>query len=354
MRTQAIEAAFDRFEATLAPRLGLSLTGTRVTSDDNGFAVTASAEDLVLRSVERDGVVDWRLEGAHAESARPRLADAREAMDEALATLRHAIRSEPPQPTPLTASNAKALLGDGTLAATVDAFARHYGAPLETVSLPGDDVPSVRFPAVVRDQELLMFAPAPFREDARMRAYLSDLGFAIDADHRVSTVPLPASFERRRRRLGALGGLEPELVRLRWPIFSPRGWLRRLSRGVIPVNIDGRLGRALGAASRRLPVPGATRAYLHNHFHALGHDVGMHALAMHRVPTSQMSELRRLARAALRRGRAEGAARFFEERLTRACVDAWADVRRPEAFAARFERDFAALRRELAREAGLG
>lgn len=328
MRTARIAAAFDRLEATRG------LAGAQAGSDEAGLWVRAGDE----RFEAHPG--GWRSRAPIDEETRA-----------ALDGLREALRVTPPRSEALDRRSATRLLGeDGPrLAETVEAFAECYGQPLVAVFLEGDPVPSIRFPAVAPEQELLMYAPPPFREDARMQAYLLDLGFEVDRGCRVSTVPLPASFARRRARLEARGGLRPELVPLRWPLFSPAAWLREVARGVIPVNVNGRLGGWL-ARLARLPVPGATRAYLNNHFHALGHDVGLHGLALHRVPAPAMAELRRLARGARS---VERAARFFEETLTRACVDLWAEVRRPEEFAPRFERAFGGLRRELAHEAGL-
>ncbi|MCB9595965.1 MAG: hypothetical protein H6719_24810 [Sandaracinaceae bacterium] len=353
MRTEAIERACGRFEAWLAPRLGpaVDVTGTRVAFDATGWSVSC-------RAVTPDGALDlrlgdrqrWQLGGPAAARAalEARLDDARVA--DAVTRLRDEVGPQRPRREPLTAPRARALLGeDGArLADTVDAFARYYGQPLEAVWLDGDDTPSVGYPPVVTDQELLMYAPPPFRQDAHMVAYVEDLGFAVDPRDRVFAVPVPSVFERRRARLGVEGGLRPELQVLRATLYSPRAWLTQIARGVFPMNVHGRLSRGL-AAARRLPLHRSQRAKLNNHFHALGHDMGIHTLAMHRVPWRRMAELRRLARVALSRGRARAAASFFEERLTRACVDTWAEATAPADFEPRFASAFPALRAELAR-----
>ncbi len=353
MRSAAIDRACGHFEAWLGEALGpeVELFDTRVGFDATGWSVRCRARvadaELDLRLAEGQGLTvggpgRWRaaLDGR---------VDPARAADEAGA-LRRAVAPRSAHREPLDGAAARRLLGaEGALLAdTVDAFARCYGAPLEAVWLEGDEAPSVGFPPVVTDQEVLMYAPPPFRQDAHTIAYLEDLGFAVDARDRVFAVPVPSAFARRRARLGVDGGLAPELRVLRGALYSPRAWLGEIARGVFPMNVHGGVARLLASVSRG-PMLASHRRKLHNHFHALGHDMGMHALAMHRVPRARMAELRRLARVALARGRAKPAASFFEERLTRACVETWARTARPEAFEARFDEGFEPLRAELAR-----
>lgn len=350
MRSTAVDEACARFEAWLEPRLGpsLELVDTRVAFDATGWSITcrARAPDAELELRLGDGGA-FTVGGPSAWRAA--LAGRVEGAAEAAAALRREVMPRAPRREPLTGARARALLGaEGALLSdTIDAFARGYGAPLEAVWLEGDAAPSIGFPPVVTGQEVLMYAPPPFRQDARGAAYLEDLGFAVDARERVFAVPTPSAFARRRARLGIDGGLRPELRVLHGTLYSARAWLAAIAGGAFPINVHGAVARVLARAAR-LPLHASHRAKLHNHFHALGHDMGMHALAMHRVPRARMAELRRLARVAIARGRARPAASFFEERLTRACVDAWAAVRAPGDFEARFEGAYGELRRELA------
>ena len=367
MRTAAIDEACGRFEATLSPRLGpaLDLSDTRVTFDTKAWSVRCRADtpsgplELRIAAPRREGdTLSWQLSGEPDRAARwrseldERLAGAGSAsVAAAVDVLRRDVAPREPAHSPLTGSIARATLGeDGALlAASVDAFGRYYGEPLVAVALAGDDAPSVGFPPVVRDQELLMYAPPPFRQDARTRAYLEDLGFAIDKRHRVFAVPTPRVFSRRGARLGVSGGLRPELRVLRATLFSPRAWLSAIIEGVFPINVHAVIANALARLGHRAPLHPSQHEKLNNHFHALGHDMGIHTLAMHRVGKGQMAELRRLARVARGRGRAGPAARFFEERLTRACVDTWAELEHPDEFSRAFGPTFQVLRAELAR-----
>lgn len=359
----------DRFAAVLAPRLGpaWAVRDTRVSFDSTGWSVrcdaTADGAPVVLLmspphasgQVRHPGFTLGVVDGAPRAPLEPAACDA---VAEALAELRRRVRPEPAPSEPLDGRRARVLLGaDGArLAPSIDAFRRHYGEPLRAVFLGGDRAPSIAFPPVAPEQELLMYAPPPFREDARMAAYLADLGFAVDARGRISTVPTPAAFARRRRRLSIdAEGLRPALRPSTEALFSPRAWLSQIADGVLPINVHGRLSHALTAPARAISVRlhRELRAYWNNHFHALGHDMGMHSLTMHRVPSAAMARMRAVAVEALRRGRAPSrrVATFFEERLTRTCHERWAEVTRPEGFARAFDAAapalFDALNREL-------
>lgn len=369
MRTAVIEAACHRFDGALSSRLGGSIVvrTSNVSFDSQGWTV------LVRASTSR-GRVDLRLAESHpapfawsihgppelVARVRPAFRQALEdssAVTDGLRSLRRDVAPREHSGEPLTDARASGLFGaDGALfGESIDVFARHYGTPLQAVRLSDDELPSIRFPVVAPEQGLLMRAPRPFRRDAYTIGYLEDLGFLVDADGWVATVPLPAVFARRRSRLEQRGGLRPELRRLRTTLFSARAWLSEIVGGVLPVNVNGSLGRGLAAAARTLPIPSSTRAYLNNHFNALGHDLGLHGLAWHRIPRGQMAELRRLARVGLTRGRrvSLSVAGWFEERLTAASLESWAEAATPTEFEDRFATRFPALRYALAREVGL-
>lgn len=391
MRTAAIDAALGRFAAAVELRLGpdVEVLGTSASRDPHGWSVRcdarAGARPLEVRLVHRGDAprgdaprgdapggapgahphprLTLRVTGEPAEgrALRGRLdARATDALTDALGALLRDLEPRAARSEPLDGARARALLGhDGALLAPcIDAFRRHYGEPLRAVFLEGDDAPSIAFPDVASTQAVFMHAPPPFREDVRMRAYLADLGFEVDAGARVSTVPVPSAFARRRARLGLAGdGLRPALVPHTPVVISPSGWLGHIARGVLPINVHGALAHALSRPLRRLSVrlSGSLRARWNNHFHALGHDMGLHALAMHRIGAAQLAQLRALASQALVRGRrsARRAASFFEERLTRACCDLWIDVRHPDRFEEAFGRALPSLLGELRAEGRL-
>lgn len=368
MRTAEIDAALRRFEVSLGAQLApaiRSVRGARLSIDGGGASIAcegATESGACAIRIARPGAdAGPRSSGivVHAGAARVGASARLEAIALAVDVLVEAARRpREPRCEPLDGARARALWGEegALLAPGIDAFRAHYGAAPHAVFLDGDEAPSIALPDVAGEQGVLLHAPPPFREDARMRAYVEDLGFAIDARDRVSTVPLPSSFARRRARLGAQGGFAPVLVPWRLALIAPSRWLARLARGVLPINVRGRASYALSAPARALgrAVP-SIRAAWNTHFFALAHDMGLHALAMHRIGEGAMTALRGLAERALARGAgaAARAAAFFEERLTRACCDLWVDVRDPDAFAARFDAVLPGLVGEL-RASALG
>ena len=365
VRTAVIDQACERFRSQLGGRLGQTfVVGTpRVAFDSVGRHVRTSIQTprgtLRVRMSSQEPVgrrFSWDLHGDRELVQRfgEELPTGPEVQTAALADelcrqvqpLRHTADVLGPE--------AMRALGDegAQLAPAFEAFSSHYGVPVGSLCLPGDPAPSIAYPHVT-DQEVLLYAPPPFREDAHMAAYLEDLGFAVDRHHRVFAVPLPSVFLRRLGHLAAGGGLRPELRRLRATLFSASDWLMEIAAGVFPINVDGTVSRLLGRFGRRFALHRSQQEKLHTHFHALGHDMGIHTLAMHRVPAPRMRELRRLASVALRRGgRApREAADFFENDLTRACAETWSEVDRPAAFEACFEDRFfelsAALRERV-------
>lgn len=341
---------------------GVTLRDARVTRDAHGFRVRLRGDspdgplELSLGAPRAGERLTWALAGGSSALREALDAPLRaDAVADAVGVLRAEVAPAAPRRAPL---EARWLGEDGPLLAPwIAAYRRAYGVGLEAVWLDGDDTPSVGFTAGLDDQAVLLHAPPPFREDARMIAYLEDLGFAVDGRDRVSVVPLPRVFLRRFSLLEAASegrartpALVPELRRARAKVFAPRTWLYAVAGGALPINVHSTISRLL-AVARRAPLPRGVTASMDDHLHAIGHDVGVHALALHRVPARRMGALRRLARVALARGRATSAASFFEERLTRACTELWAEIGRPEDFEARYEAVHDALAAELAREA---
>ncbi len=219
----------------------------------------------------------------------------------------------------------------GVLRQVARAFERHYRVPLRALDL-GRDAPSVFFPQVAPGQNLFLRAPRSF-DDVRMRAYVRDLGFEVrEGDLRV--VPLPSSFEARE------GGLVPRFVERAPVMLSPSRWVKSVVSGTLPINIrferESRLLHRVARVSAR--ASDALDAMWNTHFCALGHDMSLHAFAMHRLGAEEWDPLRAALRAALRLGRAKEAADFVEGAFTRGCVDLWNDVGTPEDWDTAFAR----------------
>jgi len=147
---------------------------------------------------------------------------------------------------------------------------------------------------------------------------LAALGFEADDDGALRTVPTPEGFARRMARLGlARHGLRSE-VRVGHPGVPGRAWLRGVARGVL-------LTRVLPPRlARMLRVPPCDDALL-------AHDLGLHLLAFHMLPSRFVRWLRSRAAVALRE-RTGTVADFVEGPLTRTCRDAWDDVTSPDDF----------------------
>ena len=377
MRTASITAAYGRFAADLTEQLGagVRVAGVRVRFDSRGRCVRctvsvggASAELIYGGQPFERGPFEqgrrrsepqrlpWRLEGDR--DATHRLCGALAARLDDLGDLRATLLCEQVEPpryrsVELTPAACAAHLGpEGrVLAGSFVAFARYFGEPLHLVWRAADSPPSIEYPPVT-DQAVLLHAPPPLREDALFLAYLDDLGYGVDARGKVSAVPLPFAFSKRRRQLRATGGLWPQLQVYRATLYSSRAWLTHIADGVLPVNAHGPTSRGL-ALLATAPLHSSQKEKLTTHFHALAHDMGLHVLACHRVPAARMRELSRLARVALGRGRGptRRAAEFFEEPFTRTCMSVWAEIEHPDGFADALERHFPALHAELAEAA---
>ncbi len=264
----------------------------------------------------------------------------RDALADALTTLRRETRLAPPAPEPLDAHSIDAFGDEASLIRPLlDSYRDHYGRGLELVRWPSGP-PSILFPDVVQEQSVFATVSVPFAEDVRMRAYLRDLGYGL-LGRKMRLVPTPAAFRARRAAVGlGASGFAARLIRARIPVLRTRPWLVGLAEGTFTVNLRSarlnrwtRLTREIG---RRLHPELA--AMWHTHFHALGHDMGLHVFALHRIPESGMADLKARARRAAqgRRRNALSTAAFFEGELTRRCVDIWDKLAHPAEFAARF------------------
>ncbi|MCS6798864.1 MAG: hypothetical protein NZ898_10075 [Myxococcota bacterium] len=377
MRRPLIEAALDCFAEALRASLGDGIAVRAVHASAEPAARTVEA------AIDVDGATGWlRIEppdrpGRIVHPAfvlatcgdRPapepidrrlvalaRRLEALDALGDAITRLRVALSPVTAAVEPLDEHVARrSWPSDATwLTRLSSAFRRRYGQPLSVVHLPGGP-PSIGFPDVVPWQCIFLEAPAPLLDDARMRAYLEDLGFAVGFRRRLSVVPLPAAFEQRARRAGLATALRAAFVPTLPPVLSARRWLRELSRGRLPIHRWGLPGLRLATVAGRVAERISPRlaASWHDHLHALGHDTSTHLWTLHRLDKSQLGSIRALCHLALRRGHSSIrlVAGALENELVRRCWTLWHRTRVPEHFDAAYERDIApwieTLRAEL-------
>ncbi len=240
-----------------------------------------------------------------------------------------------------TPPDAKVRAEAALLAPMARAYEQFYGVPLPVVqvgSIDSESEPdaSVVFANVAPQQSLFMPTPAPFAHDYMRRAYLHDLGFDAP-DGLIRTVPLPSTYARRFRRIfGHAPTLRPRLLAATAVVLSPRRWLRHLVRQEFPINVRS-MAAYRGSRLPRWVFRHVLRTMWNTHFHAFGHDMSMHVLATHRIHRASMTRLLHLAAQAEQRGRAKGAAAFFEETLTQCCLGLWRRGVAPDAFGDAFE-----------------
>lgn len=207
-----------------------------------------------------------------------------------------------PEPPPAVASTPD----DPLLQAELANYARHCGV----APVPVTD--GLRYPAPVTDALLGALRPVDHRilERRAHRRAIRDLGFHIDADGVLRTVPTPAAFRRRAQALGLDPPVRPEL---RWIRGSQAGpdWLETLTTGVFPVGVP-------RAWSLRIPLVRAPIS-------TLAHDLGFHCLPLAFAGKEAWAALI----APLGTDRRADVVRWMEGPVTNACWEAWAGVDAP-------------------------
>jgi hypothetical protein len=178
---------------------------------------------------------------------------------------------------------------------------------------------------------------------ARVRAHLTRLGYAWQADGTITTVPTPLALRARLRACGFRdAGYTPEIHRIRNLYMSKRTWLSRQCAGRVPVTVGTAGYYAQVAVRARLPATRHWREHLRYHLYGVQHDMTRHALMLHLVPAAAVRELGSRVQAAADAAPGllvpEPLTRFYENDLTGYCQAIWRDLPDPAAFAATFRR----------------
>lgn len=271
-----------------------------------------------------------------------------------------------PPRAPLTRSLAKARLlehGGASLVAVrvehallarhVDAYRRYFGtAP--TLSIEDDDA-LVTFPTHPEPE----YASAIARVDElgshpAVREYLERLGFGWSGQSVFSTIPSPATFERRRAREGVAEiGFSARLYEVSRLAISKREWLGACVGGFVPYVVG---TPSLYARLSRLPskiLPSVRRAEKH-FLWGLQHDMTRHGLFTHLVPLRCVTRFgERIGEFVAKRRplvTPTPLLRFYENDLTQYCQSIWRDLPTPGRFAAAFEAPASYARIEAALE----
>lgn len=217
-------------------------------------------------------------------------------------------------------------------------YARHYGERPRILErrFAGFTVVSLAFSdAHLSDDGSFFTLPPALRVDAPSLLYLRRLGFGWNERGVVRQVPLPSHFERVLGGAGLGGlGMRPRIVALPTMAAFDRRWLASSTQAVLPINLGSRafyLRHAWRYVPRLTRRPRSAR-WLASHFTILPHDLGVHALSVHLLPTCVLLELGRRIRAtwALTRWRALRPPRallsFYDTDLHLYCRSAWSEV----------------------------
>lgn len=165
-------------------------------------------------------------------------------------------------------------------------------------------------------------APQQFLQPPLVQ-HLASLGFFVDDDLVVRTVPTPATFERLMQLAGfADRGYRAALVRTPSTSMPPAAWLSHVIDGRFPINIASRWFHAASRIARRTPLARAFRVEPAD-LGLLVHDVGVHILATHLLPRTDIRDIGQR----LQGRRPARAAAFFEGDLTRYCQELWREAR---------------------------
>lgn len=246
----------------------------------------------------------------------------------------------------------------GVLAPDFDEYERRHGVCPAVLAVSGAAAPAfvVRYPRLPAERlpkgAYLYRAPEHFTRP-KLAAHLAALGFFVDDDRVVRTVPTPRSFARLIEAMG-LGdrGYRAALIRTVSASMPTGQWLDHVVAGTFPINVGAPLFYGLSRLAERTPLRRISGLSIEiADVGILAHDMGVHALAAHLLPGGDVREIGDRIRARVREAgvrardhRAlEPIGSFFEEDLTLHCQTLW----RRAASVAEFDAAYAASRREL-------
>jgi hypothetical protein len=196
-------------------------------------------------------------------------------------------------------------------------YERHCGVRPVVVDV-GGGAAGVRYPTSETSASLgaLRAVPAEILERRAHRDAIRGLGFGIDPDGLLRTVPTPRTFRERAARRGVVPGVLPVLRSIRGAQQGP-AWTQALLAGEFVVGVP--TSWTLRVPFVRVPVS------------TMAHDLGFHCLPLHWVTAADWSRLGE-ALAESPGSRVPSSAeltRWLEGPLTNACWELWAETDSP-------------------------
>ena len=212
-------------------------------------------------------------------------------------------------------------------------FTEYFEAPRPALRILFAPVP----PHLATGPTYFLAAPESFRQRRVFSDYLRTLGYFVEADGLVRTVPSP---ETLRRLLAATGttntGFRARLMPIDDYRVDPLSWLDLYVEGSIGINVGTTQFYAEHARKLALRIP---NRFWCEHLTAVGHDMSVHVLLTHRMPFAQIAELGALAEPTLRRCKAAGRqdallplVEFYEADLPQVCREIWEQLSTPDDF----------------------
>ena len=308
--------------------------------------------DSEVHRADSGFAVEWRRTSADAEAANA----ARRAVMDLLRNVPAEIgasSTEAESHAPVFVRDA-ASEDDPLLAQDFRAYALLYGCSPRRVRVATTEFEalgdSAFYPDPVRgtrsNAAALYPFPRRFRTRRRFREYLVKLGFALDAEGRGSTVPLPETFRKGVFALtGRLPVWMPRLQTMNVLRGGIRGWAVSVADGWLPAMVPPiALIRVLRLLPESVSIPPPFAPGI------LAHDVSLHGFAMHRVRPEELSQVFDGQLPFARRWRQYRLSLWFESTLTREAWDVWNQVERPEAFDEMFAKKIPSLARSFVEE----
>jgi hypothetical protein len=221
-----------------------------------------------------------------------------------------------------------------------EAYRRYFGSA-PTLAVEDEDTlitfpihPEPEYAAAIARVDELGSHPA-------VRDYLRRLGFGWDACSILSTIPSPATFERRRAREDTgEAGFTGKLYELSRLAIAKREWLSACVRGFVPYAV-GTPALYAGLSPERWSMLPRARSAERYFLWGLQHDMTRHGLFTHLVPTRCVRRFGERIDDFLGRRRPwfspTPLLRFYENDLTQYCQSVWRDLPAPDRFSGAFE-----------------
>ena|GEM_PF-6635235 len=196
-------------------------------------------------------------------------------------------------------------------------YERYCGVKPTVLDVGGGE-PGLRYPPSETAAELgaLRAVPCEILERRVHRELITAMGFSIERDGLLRTVPTPETFRRRVTAAGRTPGIVPVLRSIRGAQQGP-AWTESLLGGEFVVGVP----KSWTLAVPLLRVPVST----------LAHDLGFHCLPLQFVTAAQWAEMRAAitSRPKRDRGSASELTTWLEGPMTNACWETWAAADTP-------------------------